>query len=189
MKSVSIKRLGGIVAGSVVGVVGFALPASALGIGGITVSPNPVVHVEDCRSVALARAVGYDMDFSSKTTGPLPVHVGAVADASMTLCYSLDVAAVSNVQVTTQTYGTVEGVVNGILTGTDGSGVCTAIRLTVGPGVHGTVTATTHAHVAVDGAPPADWDHQFAEDLVIPEMGEDITLRACVDSSGSVSAS
>jgi hypothetical protein len=189
MKSVSIKRLGGIVAGSVVGLVGFALPASALSIGGITVSPTPTVHVEDCRSVALARAAGYDMDFSSKTTGPMPLHVAAVADASLTLCWSLDVAALSNVNVAVHTYGTVEGVVNGILTGTDGSGVCTAIRLTVGPGVHGTVTAVTHAHLLVDGAPPADWDNVFTEDLVIPDVGEDISLSACVDSSGSVSAS
>ncbi len=189
MKSVSIKRLGGIVAGSIVGLVGFALPASALGIGGITVSPNPTMHVEDCRSVALARAAGYDMEFSSKTTGPVPVHVAAVANASLTLCWSLDVAVLSTVNVAVETYGTVEGVVNGIVTGTDGSGVCTAIRLTAGPGVHGTVTATAHAHVAVDGAPPVEWDNDFAEDLVVPDVGEDISLKACVDSSGSVSAS
>ena len=188
MKSVSTKRLGGIVAGSIVGLVAFALPASALGIT-IGTPTGSLVHVADCRSVALSRAVGYDMDFSSNTTGPMVVHVGAVADASMTLCWDLDVKALSSVKVVTETYGTVEGAVNGLVTGTDGSGVCTTIRLTVGPGVDGTVSATTHAQVAVDGAPPADWDHAFAEDLEVPTVGEDITLRACVDSSGSVSTS
>lgn len=189
MKSKSMKRLGGIVAGSIVGLVGLALPASALTIGGVTFGASPLVHVADCRSAALARSAGYDMELSSNTTGRMPVHVGAVADASLQLCYSLDVTTGSSVNVVTETYGTVEGVVDGLVTGTDGSGVCTAIRLTVGPGVHGTVSATTHAHLVVDGAPPLDWDHRFAEDLVVPVEGENIVLKACVDTSGSVSAS
>ena len=189
MKSVSMKRLGGIVAGSVVGLVAFVQPASALSIGGIKIGVSPTVHVEDCRSVALARAAGYDMEFSSNTTGSMPVHVGAVADASLTLCYSLDVKTASSVNVVTDTYVTVEGIVSGLLTQTDASKVCTAIKLTVGPGVHGTVSASTHAHVAVDGAPPLDWDHQFAEDLEVPLAGENITLKACADTSGQITTS
>jgi hypothetical protein len=186
-----MRRLTGIVAGSVVALVGLALPASALGIriGGLGTPTTSLVHVNDCRSAALTRAAGYNMEFSSKTTGPVPVHVNGVVDGSLTLCYSLDVAAVSSVNVVTETYGTVEGVVSGIVTGTDGSGVCTAIKLTVGPGVKGSVSATSHAHVAVDGAPPFDWDHQFAKDIVVDSLGEEVTLKACVDSSGSVSAS
>ncbi len=191
MKALSMRRLTGIVAGSVVTLVGLALPASALSIGiaGIGTPSSSLVHVADCRSAALTRAVGYNMEFSSKTTGPVPVHVNAVVDGSLTLCYSLDVAAPSSVNVAVETYGTVEGAVNGIVNGTDGSGVCTAIRLTVGPGVRGTVSATSHAHVAVDGAPPADWDHHFADDVEVNNLGEDITLKACVDTSGSVSVS
>ena len=42
---------------------------------------------------------------------------------------------------------------------------------------------------AVDGGTPADWDYDCAEDLVVPDVGEDLTLKACADSSGSVSAS
>ncbi len=193
MKALSMRRFTGIIAGSVVALVGLALPASALGVSvggvGIGTPTSSLVHVDDCRSAALSRAVGYDLEFSSKTTGPVPVHVNGVIDGSLTLCYSLDVASVSSVNVVAETYGTVEGAVNGILTGTDGGGVCTAIRLTVGPGVRGTVSATTHAQVAVDGAPPVDWDHEFAEDVDVSDIGEDITLKACVDTSGSVSAS
>lgn len=186
MRNVSIRRVAGVVAGSVVGLVAFALPASALSIGGISIGGTALVHVADCRSAALARSAGYNMDFSSNTTGPLPIHVGAVADASLKLCYSLDVKSASSVNVVTETYVTVEGVVSGLLTQTDASKVCTAIKLTVGPGVDGTVSASTHAHVLVDGAPPVDWDHEFAEDLDVPSVGENIVLRACADSSGSI---
>jgi len=89
-------------------------------------------------------------------------------------------------ELVTETYVTVEGIVSGLLTQTDASKVCTTIRLTVGPGVGGTVSASSHAHVAVDGAPPLDWDNEFAEDLEVPTVGEDIVLSACADSSGSV---
>jgi len=45
MNTVSMRRLGGIVAGSVVGLVAFASPASALNIGGISIGGSTLVHV------------------------------------------------------------------------------------------------------------------------------------------------
>ena len=181
MMKASLRRVGGAVLAGGLIVGGSALPARALGI-----SLSPTVHVADCRSAALARQAAWDFDFSSKTTGPLPVHVGAAADALVSLCYSLDVTPGTAVDVTTETFVTVDGVVNGLLTGSDGSKVCTALKLTVAPGVHGTVTATSHAHVLVDGAPPADWDHLFAKDVTVDSLGENISLRMCADSSGNV---
>ena len=181
------RRLAGAAAGAAFLLAAGALPASALGIQ--LFGQSTLIHVDDCRSAALARQVAYDLDFSSNTTGPLPVHVAAVVDGSMTLCYSLDVKALTSIQTWIETNATVEGVVGGLLGTTDASKVCTTIHLKVAPGVKGTVTATASAHVAVDGAPPADWNHTFAKDVVVDSIGEDITLRQCVDTSGNLSAS
>lgn len=177
-----MKRLGGLILGTAIGMVALALPASALGIS----LGGSLLHLEDCRSVALARAANYDFEFSSNTTGPVPVHVAGVVDGSLTLCWSLDVKALSSVNVVTDTWVTAQGVLNGILTGTDASKVCTALRLTLGSGVTGKVTATSHANVAVDGAPPAVWDHTFAKDISVSPQGEDIVFKGCADTSGNV---
>src|SRR2546430_1026547 len=73
-----------------------AVPASGLSVG--IFGSGTLLHVADCRTAALARHAAYDLDFSSNTTGPLPVHVAGVVDGSMTLCYSLDVKALTSVQ-------------------------------------------------------------------------------------------
>jgi hypothetical protein len=180
----TLRRVSGaVVAGGLV-VAGSALPARALGI-----TLSRTVHLEDCRSVALARQAGWDFDFSSNATGPLPVHLAAAADASIELCYSVDVKPLTTVDIVTETWVTAEGVVNGLLTGTDGSKVCTALKLAVAPGVKGTVSATSSAHVLVDGAPPVEWDHTFAKDVTVDTLGENISLRMCADTSGNITAS
>lgn len=180
----ALRRVGGAVLAGGLMVAGSALPARGLGI-----SLSPTVHVEDCRSASLARQAGWDFDFSSKTTGPLPVHLAAAADAWIELCYSLDVKPLTIVDVVTETWVTVEGVVNGLLTGTDGSKVCTALKLAVAPGVKGTVSAKSVAHLTVDGAPPVEWKHDFARNTEVSSVGEDIQLRMCADTSGNVATS
>jgi hypothetical protein len=110
-------------------------------------------------------------------------------DGSLKLCYSLDVKALTSIQTWIDSNVTVEGVVGGLLGTSDASKVCTAIHLKVAPGVKGTVSASAQAHVSVNGAPPADWSHDFAKDVVVDSLGEDITLRQCVDTSGKLSAS
>lgn len=183
----SARRLSGAAFGAAVLLAAGALPASALGIrlGGTP----PTIHVEDCRSAALTRQLSYGMDFSSNTTGPVPVQVAGVLDGSITLCFSLDVNALTAIQTWTETNVTVDGVVGGLLGTADASKVCTAVHLKVAPGVKGTVTATSHAHLSVAGAPPVDWDHTFARQTVVDSIGEDIFLRACADTSGNVTAS
>ncbi len=188
MSILSTRRLGGIVAGAITTVVAAALPASALGIG-IKVGPSTLLHVEDCRSAAMARQASYGFDFASNATGPKHVHVGLAADASVDLCWSLDVASPTSIQVWTEENVSVDGVVSGLLTATDASTVCTTVHMKVAPGAKGTVTAKTHAHVLVDGAPPLDWNDTLTRETVVDGVGEDITLRVCADTSGSVSAS
>ncbi len=186
MRTLTLKRVGSMLAGTVMGAVAGAFPASALGLG---IGGGSLLHVEDCRSVALARQASYGYDFSSNATGPQHVQVALAADGSITLCYKLDVASPTSFSISTQNNLSVNGVLSGLLTQTDASKVCTAIHLKVAPGVKGTVTATAQAHVAVDGAPPADWSHTFAKDVVVDSLGEDIVLRSCADTSGQISAS
>lgn len=187
MSIFSMRRLGGIVTGALATVVAGAMPATALGIG-INLGPTPTVHVDDCRSAAVARQASYGFDFSSQTTGPKHVQVGAAADASIELCWSLDVTALANVQTWTVNDLSVDGLVSGLLYGTDASKVCTTIHLKVAPGVKGTVTAKTHAHVLVDGLPPLDWNDTLTRDTTVSGVGEDITLSMCADTAGNVSA-
>lgn len=185
MRKITLTRVTAVLAGTVMGAVAGAVPASALGlrIGG----GDSLVHVEDCRSVALAREAHYGFDFSSKTTGPRQVQVGLAADGSITLCYSLDVVSLSSFSVTTHSDLSVNGIVSGLLTQTDASKVCASINLKAAPGVRGTISATAHAHVLVDGAPPVDWNDTFAKDIVLDSVGEDITFRTCADTAGNVS--
>ncbi len=187
MSILSTRRLGGIVTGAIATVSAAALPASALTIGA-DVDPATLVHLEDCQSVAMARQASYGFDFSSNATGPKHAGVGAAADASIDLCWSLDVASPTSIQVWTEESVTVDGVASGVLTGTDASKVCATVHLKVDPGVKGTVTARTHAHVVVDGAPPLDWDDTLTRDTVVDGVGEDVTLRMCADTSGNVSS-
>jgi hypothetical protein len=174
---------------TVAATVAAALPASALtlGVGGL--GGSTLVHVQDCRTVNIARQGNYGFDFSSKATGPQHVETGFMVDGSMTLCYSLDVASLSSVNVTTWTDATLDALVASLLGETDASQVCSAIRLQVGPGVHGTVSATSHADIAVSGQPPVVWDHVFAKDVQVDNLGEDIMFKACTDTNGNVSAS
>lgn len=185
MRNVSFKHVGTTILGTAASMVAFALPASALGV---SLGGSNVIHIDDCRSVSLARQAAYDFAFSSNSTGPQTVHVADVVDGALTLCYSLDVKAVTDFSIVTQADVTVAGVVSGLVSQTDASKVCTEIRLKVGPGVRGTVSASTRLHVSADGAPPADWIHQFAEDVVVDSIGEDIVLKGCADTSGNVSA-
>ncbi len=187
MSILSIRRLGGIATAAMATLVAAALPASALTIG-VKVGPSTLLHVEDCRSAAMARQASYGFDFSSNATGPRRTAVGVAADASVDLCWSLDVASPTSIEVSVEEDVTVDRVVSGLLTGTDASKACTTVHLKVAPGVRGTVTATTHAHVLVDGAPPLDWNDTLTRNTVVDGVGEDITLRMCADSSGSVSA-
>jgi hypothetical protein len=186
MSTLSMRRLGGIVTGALATVVAGALPATALGIG-INLGPTAVVHVEDCRSAAMARQASYGFDFSSQTTGPRHVQVGVAADASVELCWSLDVTTPTSIQVWTTSDLSVDGLVSGLVYGTDASKVCTTVHLKVAPGVKGTVTAKTHAHVLVDGLPPLDWNDTLTRDTTVSGIGEDITLSMCADTSGNVS--
>ncbi len=186
MSILSTRRLGGIVTGAVAAVVTAALPASALTVR-IGTAPTTLLHVEDCRSAAMARQASYGFDFSSQTTGPRHVHVGVAADASVELCWSLDVASPTSIQVWTTDDVSVDGLVSGLVNGTDASKVCTTVHLKVAPGVKGTVTATTHAHVLVDGLPPLDWNDTLTRDTTVSGIGEDITLSMCADTSGNVS--
>ncbi len=188
MSILSTRRLGGIVTGAITTMVAAALPASALTIGA-RVGPSTLLHVEGCRSAAMARQAAYGFDFSSNATGPKHVGVGVAADASIDLCWSLDVASPTSVEAWTEDNVTVDGAVAGLLTGSDASKLCTTVHLKVAPGAKGTVTATTHAHVLVDGAPPLDWHDTLTRNTVVDGIGEDITLRMCADTSGSVSAS
>jgi len=181
------RRVAGAAAGAAMLLAVGALPASALSLGLFT--NTTLLHVSDCRTAALARQAAYDLGFSSNTTGPVPVHVAGVVDGSMTLCYSLDVKALSSIQTWIDSNVTVNGVVGGLLGTGDASKVCTIIHLKVAPGVTGTVTATAQARVSVDGAPPADWSDTFGKDVAVNSLGEDITLSQCVDTSGNVSAS
>ena len=168
--------------------VALALPATALTLG-ISLGSGPLLHVADCRSVALTRAVNYDMSFSSNTTGVVPLKVSGVVDGSIELCWDLTVKALSDVKVTTQTYASLTTLVNSLLTQSDASKVCTAINLVAAGGVTGSVSASVHANVSVAGAPPVAWSHDFAKDLNIAPNGENITFKACADTSGNVSAS
>ena len=181
------KRLGGIVTGALTTIVAGALPAAALGIG-VNLGLSPVVHVEGCRSAEIARQASYGFDFSSRTTGPEHVHVGVAADASVELCWSLDVASPGTVEVWTTNDVSVNGVVSGLVSGTDAGKACTTVQLKVAPGVEGTVTAETHAHVLVDGAPPLDWNDTLTRESTVSGVGEDITLTMCADTSGNLSA-
>ncbi len=188
MSILSTRRLGGIVTGAVAAVVTAALPASALTVR-IGTAPTTLLHVEDCRSAAMARQAAYGFEFSSNATGPQHVAVGVSADASVELCWSLDVASPTTIEVWTEDDVSVDGVVSGLVSGTDASTVCTTVHLKVAAGARGTVTATTHAHVLVDGAPPLEWNDTLTRNTVVDGVGEDVTLRMCADTSGSVSAS
>lgn len=188
MSILSTRRLGGIVTGAIAAVVAAALPASALSIA-TNSEPTTLLHVEDCRSAAMAREASYGFDFSSNATGAKHVEVGVSADASIELCWSLDVASLTSIEVWTEEEVSVDGVLSGLVSGADAGSVCTTVHLKVAPGVHGTVTATTHAHVLVDGSPPLDWADSLTRNTVVDGIGEEITLRMCADSSGGVSAS
>lgn len=185
MSTRSFVRLAGVAAGAVVALAA-AVPASALSTG---VDDGGLVHVEDCRTVDFARGVDQDIDFSSNSTGPVQVTVAGEADGSITLCYDLDATVASAVDVDTWTDATVDAVLGNLLGEADASRVCSAVRLQVAPGVTGTVSATSHAYVSVDGAPPAEWDHTFADDVVVDNLGEDIVLKACTDTEGNTSTS
>ena len=189
MSIFSKRRLGGIVTGALATIVAGALPASALGLGINLGGSSPLVHVEDCRSVAMARQAAYGFDFSSQATGPKHVEVGAAADASVDLCWSLDVASPTSIQVWTESDLSVNGILSGLLTQTDASKVCATVHLKTAPGVKGTVTAEAHAHVLVEGAPPLDWNDTLTRETVVDGIGEDIVLKMCADTSGNVSAS
>jgi hypothetical protein len=185
MRIFSMKRLGIVTAVAAAGVGAAVLPASALGIG---IGGSSLLHVQDCRSAAFARQANYDVSFSSKTTGPVKAHVGAMTDGALTLCYSLDVSSLSSVQVSTASDVSVNGVVSGLVNQSDASWVCTNIHLKVAPGVRGTVSATAHAHAVVDGVPtPVEWSNTFAKDVQVSDVGEDIVLQACGDTSGQAS--
>jgi hypothetical protein len=186
MSTFSMRRWAALAAGTIAGVVASALPASALtlGLGGTS-----LLHVADCRSVALARQANYGFDFSSKSTGPQHVRAGLAADASIEICYSLDVLSGSSFSVTTDTLISANALVNSLLTQTDASKVCTALHFKALPGVKGTVSVSSHAHLLVDGLPPLDWDHEYVQDFALPSIGEDITLKMCADTSGNVTAS
>jgi hypothetical protein len=175
-----------VVAAGVAAALAAALPASALTLG---VGGTSLLHVQDCRSVALMRQAAYDFGFSSTTTGPVDVRAGVVADGSLTLCYNLNVNSLTAFNVTTWTNVTANTVVASLLGEADASRVCTAIDLHVWPGVTGTVTASVNADVMVDGAPPAHWDDTLGKDVQVNNLGEDITLKGCIDSNGNASLS
>lgn len=186
MGTLLMKRLGAATLGAIATMTAGVLPAGALGI---SVGGSSLVHVNDCRSVALARQAGYDFEFSSNTTGPRAVHAAVASDGSLTLCYSLDATTASAVQLSTWTDVTVDLLVANILGEADAGRVCSAIRLQVAPGVRGTVSATSNAQVAVDGQPPVAWNHTFAKDVTVDSVGEDIVLKGCVATDGSASVS
>lgn len=182
----SLKRIGGVAALTLAATVAAAMPANALTIG---VGGSSLVHVADCRTVTISRSGNYAFDFSSTTTGPEHVQAGWVVDGSMTLCYSLDAASASSVNVSAWSDATVDAVLASILGASDASTVCSAIRLSVGPGVTGTVSASTAAHVSVNDAPPVDWNNVFAKNVSVSNLGEDIMFKGCMDTNGNVSAS
>jgi hypothetical protein len=185
MRTLTLKRVSTMLAGTVIGAIAGAFPASALSLG---LGGSSLVHIEDCRSVSLARQAAYGFDYSSNTTGPQHVGVALAADGSLTLCYSLDVASASSVSISTHSDLSLNGVVSGLLNQTDASKVCASINLKAAPGVKGTVTAVASAHVLVDGLPPADWSNAFARNTEINSIGEDITFKTCADTAGNVSA-
>jgi hypothetical protein len=175
-----------VAAGVAAALAAAALPASALtlGIGG-----SSLLHVQDCRSVALTRQAAYDLGFSSTATGPIEVKTGVLADGSLTLCYNLYVNSLTAVQVTTWTNVTANTLVASLLGEADASRVCTAIDLHLWPGVTGTVSASASADVVVDGLPPFHWDDTFAKDTQVNGIGQDITLKGCYDTNGNATLS
>jgi hypothetical protein len=184
MNTSTLKRLAVVAAGAAVGVTALALPSTGLSFG-LGLGSSSLLHVNDCRTVALARNVAQNVAFSSTTTGPQTLHVAAMADASLTLCYSLDVNSLTAANIA------VDAAVNsvaGIINQTDASSVCTDIRLTVAPGVHGTVTASFDGTAMVDGIPQSV--HQvLGKDVTVNTLGETITLGACTDTNGNTSLS
>lgn len=187
MRSIFWRRAACCLAIGAIGLGGAAGPASALTIGGG--SGGSLLHVQDCRTVNFTRAAGYGFDFTSLTTGPQTFHVGASADASMTLCYSLDVGAVAGVQVSVETYQTLAALVSNIVNQTDGTVACTTIHLKAAPGVHGTVSAVAHADLDANGLPIVSVDQTLGKDVPVNSNGEDITFTTCADSNGNLGAS
>lgn len=188
MRNMSFGRLGALVAGTAACMVALALPATALTLG-ISLGNGPLLHVADCRSVALARNVNYDMLFSSNTTGALPTKVSGVVDGSLNLCWDLNVRALSDVKVNAETAAAITSLINGLLQQSDASKICSSINLVLNAGVTGTVSASVKAHVSLNGAPPVDWAQDIAKDIAVSPNGENIVWKACVDTSGNVTAS
>jgi hypothetical protein len=174
------------VAAGIAAAMAAAVPASALTLGA---GGTSLLHVQDCRSVALTRQAAYDLGFSSTSTGPVDVHTGMLADGSLTLCYNLNVNSLTAFNVTTWSNVTANSLVASLLGEADATRVCTAIDLHVWPGVTGTVTASASADVVVDGAPPFHWDDTLAKDVQVNTLGEDIVLKGCIDTSGNASLS
>ena len=184
MNPSTFKRLAVAAAGAAVGITALALPSTGLSVG-LGLSGSSLLHVSDCRTVALSRNVAENVAFSSTTTGPQTLHVAAMADGSLSLCYSLDVNSVTAVNAAVDAAVTS---VAGIVNATDASTVCTDIRLTVAPGVHGTVTAAVDGTAVVDGTPQAVHE-VLGKDVTVNTLGETITLGACTDTNGNTSVS
>ena len=184
MNRLTTKRLAAVAAGAAIGITALALPSTGLSFG-LGLGTSSLLHVNDCRTVALARNVAQNVAFSSTTTGPRTVHVAAMADGSLTLCYSLDVTSLTSVNVAVDA---AVSSVAGIINETDASSACTAIRLSVLPGVKGTVTAAVHGTVVVDGTPQSV-NEVLGKDVTINTLGETITLGACTDTNGNTSIS
>ena len=185
MNRSTFKRFAAVAAGAAIGITALALPSTGLSFGLGLGSTSTLLHVSDCRSVALARNVSQNIAFSSTTTGPRTLHVAALVDGTLTLCWSVDVTSLTSVNVA------VDAAVSslaGMINATDASTVCSAIRLAVGPGVKGTVSASLHGTAVVDGTPQAI-DEDFAKDVVINNLGETITFGACTDTNGNTTMS
>jgi hypothetical protein len=185
MNRSTLTRFAAVAVGAAIGITALTLPSSGLSFGLGLGGGSTLLHVSDCRSVALARNVAHDIAFSSNTTGPQTIHVAAMVDGSLTLCYSLDVASLLSVNVAVNA---AVSSVAGIINATDASTLCTAINLKVGPGVKGTVSASVHGTAIVDGTPQSI-DEVFAKDIVIDKLGENIVLGACADTNGNTSVS
>ena len=179
-----MKRFAVAAAGAAIGITALALPSTGLSFG-LGLGTSSLLHVNDCRSVAVARNVAQSVAFSSTTTGPKVIHVAAMVDGTLTLCYSLDVTSLTSVNVAVDAAVTS---VAGIINATDASSVCTDIRLSVLPGVKGTVTASLHGTAVVDGTPQAI-DEVLGKDVTINTLGETITLGACTDTNGNTTVS
>ena len=187
MRYLSPKRLAVAAAAGIVALSTVALPAHAL----LSAGGSVTVHTEGCKSVALARQAAYGAEFSSNTTGPVNLHTGVLAEATLRLCWSLDTAVGSNIVATVESNVTLDGLVSNtgsVLSDTEWA--CATINLKVAPGTTGTVSADITGKVVVDGLPAMELAQHDLGQGVAPDLrGEDIRLKSCVDSNGNVSAS